>query len=72
MDGGTYQTTDQKMTFSPLEEYKKQLDHLVEMAKLEGFKAYAWSRAQELEREPMFAGISTDLVQRMKDESSKG
>jgi hypothetical protein len=57
--------------FSPIEEYKKQLDHLVEMAKMDGFKSYAWERAKLLDKEPMFSGIADDLIKRMTDESSQ-
>jgi hypothetical protein len=56
-------------------EYETQLNHLIAMARLPGFKDQAWLRAQELDEEPLFNGIKDDLIKRMKEinaNSSKG
>lgn len=54
------------MSFDPQQIYQKQLDWLITMAKHEGFKAHAWHRAQELDKDPLFSGIAADLVKHMK------
>ncbi len=43
--------------------YQRQLDHLIAMAKVEGFKAYAWKRAQALDEDQsgLFTGIADAL-----------
>jgi hypothetical protein len=55
----------------PINHFKVQLDHLIELAKLPGWKAHAWYRAQELDADPygLFQGISEALTQAMKSES---
>lgn len=56
--------------------YERQLQHLIAMAKVEGFKAYAWKRAQELDEKDtsgLFTGIAEALKQAMlagQDEAS--
>ena len=46
--------------------YQRQLDHLIAMAKVEGFKAYAWKRAQALDEDQ--SGLWFDF--KTKGESS--
>ena len=46
--------------------YQQQLVHLLEMARQPAWKAYAWSRAQELDKTPPFEGIAADLITEMK------
>lgn len=43
--------------------YDQQLQHLVRLAKQPGWKAYAWQRAKDLDREEtgLFRGIAEDL-----------
>ena len=43
--------------------YQRQLEHLIAMAKVEGFKAYAWKRAQALDEDQsgLFTGIADAL-----------
>ncbi len=43
--------------------FQAQLQHLVRMAKLPGWKAYAWRRAQELsaDQSGLFAGMDAAL-----------
>ena len=47
--------------------YERQLTHLIAMAKVEGFKAYAWKRAQTLDEDTsgLFTGIAEALKQAM-------
>ena len=44
--------------------YKEQLDWLISMSKHPGFKAHAWHRAQELDKE-LFNGIAKELEAHM-------
>ena len=44
--------------------YKEQLDWLITMSKHPGFKAHAWHRAQELDKE-LFTGIAKELEAHM-------
>lgn len=48
--------------------YQNTLNHLILMASTNGWKAYAWGRAKELENHYLgiYQGISQDLVNRMK------
>mgnify|MGYP003653798080 CR=1 FL=1 len=48
--------------------YQNTLDHLILMASQNGWKAYAWHRAKELENHYLgiYKGISQDLINRMK------
>jgi hypothetical protein len=48
--------------------YQETLDHLVMMASQNGWKAYAWGRAIELENHHLgiYNGISQDLTAKMK------
>lgn len=47
---------------------KKQLEWLIELAKIDGWKPYAWSRAKELDADQsgLFKGIAEELKQSMK------
>lgn len=51
----------------PIEEYRISLDHLVRMASIPGWKAYAWHRAQALEEQAIFKGIANALKVRMRE-----
>lgn len=42
-----------------------QLDWLITMSKQEAFKAHAWHRAQELDKQELFAGIAKELEAHM-------
>jgi len=46
-----------------LGDYQKHLDHLIAMAKVEGFKAYAWKRAQAMDEDQsgLWTGIANEL-----------
>lgn len=48
--------------------YQNTLDHLVTLASQNGWKAYTWHKAKELENHPLgiYKGISQDLINRMK------
>jgi hypothetical protein len=50
------------------DEYQKQLEQLVKLSQQEGWKAYAWNRAKELEAHPsgLYAGLAGKLVARMQ------
>jgi hypothetical protein len=50
-------------------EFQTALEHLVMLAKNDGFKAHAWHRAKELDKQEhgMFRGIKEALLERMKD-----
>jgi hypothetical protein len=55
--------------------YETTLAHLIAMAKVEGFKAYAWKRAQALDEDQsgLFTGIAEALKAAMlagQDEAS--
>jgi hypothetical protein len=52
-----------------IDEYKKQLEQLVKLSQHEGWKAYAWNRAKELDAHPsgVYSGLAADLVERMKE-----
>jgi len=49
--------------------YQDTLDHLILMASTNGWKAYAWHRAKELENHYLgiYNGISQELTAKMKD-----
>lgn len=51
------------MTCNP--HFDRQLQHLISMASRPGFKAHAWYRAQELDKEPLFKGIAEALMAAM-------
>ena len=48
--------------------YQSTLDHLITMASQNGWKAYAWGRAKELENHHLgiYQGISQELIAKMK------
>jgi hypothetical protein len=50
-------------------EFQTALEHLVMLAKNDGFKAHAWHRAKELDKQEhgMFRGIKEALLERMKE-----
>jgi len=56
-----------------LETYLFTLNHLVKLASMNGWKAQAWYRAQELEQHPLgiFRGISQELTKIMKEQNDK-
>jgi hypothetical protein len=47
--------------------YEKQLQHLIRMASIPGFKEHAWYRAKELSATPeeLFLGIDKRLIEEM-------
>ena len=49
--------------------YQNTLDHLITMASTNGWKAYAWHRAMELENHYLgiYQGISQELTKKMKE-----
>lgn len=47
--------------------YQLQLAHLVQLAQQPAWKAYAWSRAKDLDKTPPFEGIAADLITNMKE-----
>ena len=46
---------------------QEHLEWLITMSKEPGFKAHAWHRAQELDKDPsgLFAGIASELKEHM-------
>ena len=50
-----------------MDDYDRQLSHLIEMAKRPGWKEHSWHRAKELERceTGMWNGIAEDLKRHM-------
>lgn len=59
------------MTWETL--YQRQLDWLITMSKVPGFKAHAWKRAQDLsaDQSGMFTGISEALTLAMRSEAGQ-
>ena len=47
------------------------LDHYTKLARVPGFKAYAWQRVQELAKVPEWRELPTLLTEVMRNESSK-
>lgn len=49
-------------------EYQATLEHLIAMARDQGWKVYAWGRAKELEADEsgLFSGIAADLTAAVK------
>jgi hypothetical protein len=56
------------MPFDQKTERAAQLAHLTEMARLPGWKSYAWERAKALDadRSGLFAGLAADLTSAMR------
>jgi hypothetical protein len=52
---------------NPEKERATQLSHLMRMAQIEGWKHYAWHRAQELAKTDLYAGIDKQLLESMKN-----
>jgi len=46
--------------------FQAQLDHLIRMARIPGFKDHAWYRAKELSKSSLFEGMADRLVEAMK------
>lgn len=44
------------------------LDHYTKLARVPGFKAYAWQRVQELAKEPEWCELPALLVEAMRNE----
>lgn len=53
-------------------EYQIQVDNLVELSKLIGFREYVLARLKELENEPGFAGITLEVFARVRAEKKQG
>jgi hypothetical protein len=49
--------------------FQRQLDHLVRMARIPGFKAHAWCRALELSTSAPFIGIDEALKEAMREQA---
>ena len=47
------------------------LDHYTKLARVPGFKAYAWQRVQELAKVPEWRELPTLLTDAMRNEGSK-
>lgn len=62
------------MTFDRQAHFQRQLQHLISMAKLPGWKAYAWRRAQDLDAEAsgLFAGMADALKAAMTGGQGEG
>jgi len=56
------------MPFNKQAEYQATLEHLVSMARDQGWKIYAWGRAKELDADKsgLFRGIAADLQRVMQ------
>lgn len=48
--------------------YAEMLAHLVRMARIPGFRAHAWHRAQELAKTELYSGMDAALIAAMKHE----
>ena len=48
-----------------------QLDWLLMLAKIPGWKAYAWQRAKELDQIETFAGIKDQLLQALEQPNDR-
>jgi hypothetical protein len=46
-----------------------QIQHLLDMARKPGWIAYAKARAEELEKEDLFKGITEEVRKRLKEQS---
>lgn len=66
MEGGMTCKTSSPQR-DPIGDYQTHLDHLIAMAKVEGFKAYAWKRAQAMDTDAsgLWTGIADDLLAAM-------
>jgi hypothetical protein len=53
--------------------YQRQLNQLLQQARVPGWKAYAWNRAKELDADQsgMFAGIADALVKAIGQDVGK-
>lgn len=58
------------MPFNRQAEYQATLEHLIAMARDQGWRVYAWARAKELEADKsgLFCGIAADLSAAMQPE----
>lgn len=56
------------MPFDRQAEYQATLEHLIDMARDQGWRVYAWGRAKELEADKsgLFYGIAADLTAAVK------
>lgn len=56
-----------------IDEYNKQLEQLVKLSQHEGWKAYAWNRAKELNDHPtgVYRGLAADLIKTMRGLNSE-
>lgn len=56
------------MPFNKQAEYQATLEHLLSMARDQGWKIYAWGRAKELDADKsgLFRGIAADLQRAMQ------
>ena len=56
-----------------IDEYNKQLEQLVKLSQHEGWKAYAWNRAKELDdhQTGVYRGLAADLIKTMRGLNSE-
>lgn len=56
------------MPFDRQAEYQATLEHLIAMARDQGWRVYAWARAKELDADKsgLFSGIAADLTAAVK------
>jgi hypothetical protein len=47
-----------------------QLDHLLQMALIDGWKEYVWHRVKELDQTQLFTGIKSQFLERIKNVSN--
>lgn len=50
--------------------FNQHLQHLVKLARIPGWRAYAWHRAKEMSSEPLFSGMDVALKEAMEAATS--
>ena len=49
-----------------------QLDHLLQMALIDGWKEYVWHRVKELDKTQLFTGIKSQFLEKIHETRKKG
>jgi hypothetical protein len=49
-----------------------QLDHLLQMALIDGWKEYVWHRVKELDQTQLFTGIKSQFLEKIHETRKKG
>jgi hypothetical protein len=49
-----------------------QLDHLLQMALINGWKEYVWHRVKELDKTQLFTGIKSQFLEKIHETRKKG